>query len=105
PVEPVGDLELEPPRGHKLHADADAEERTPLLANGALQARAHARHRLETALAIGEGTDARKYDAVGNGDDFRIGSDHDLGGRAASRAARAPHSRSCPPRTRIGSAR
>ena len=65
--------------GQELHADADAEERPPLLEDGAAQRLDHARHGVEPAPAVGEGADAGQHDVVGAQDVRGVGGDLDLG--------------------------
>ena len=86
PAEPFGRLLLQPALGHELAADADAEERLAAPDHLLVQRLHHARHRVETAAAIGEGADARQHDAVGRRHDFRVRGDDDRVARLARRA-------------------
>lgn len=63
--------------GEKLHADADAEKRPPMIEHRALQRRHHPRQRVETAPAVAEGADTRQHDPVGGFHRARIAADDD----------------------------
>ena len=56
---------FEAPRGHELHADADAEKGPALLHDGLVQRVDHAGNGIEAAATVGEGADAGQDDAVG----------------------------------------
>ena len=53
------------PRGHQLHADADAEKGPPFANNRLGQGVEHAVERQQSTAAVSEGADTRQHDPVG----------------------------------------
>ncbi len=86
---PGRDAELEAALGHQLRADADAQERPQLLAHAPLQRLAHAGHRVQSVLAVGEGADARQHHAVGGAHDAGLSVTSIAASASLSRAARS----------------
>ena len=64
---------LQTARGHKLHADADTQERPTAPDHRLFQRIDHAIQRIESTPAIAESADAGQHDSVGRGDDARVG--------------------------------
>ena len=71
------DAVLDAAPGHQLHADADAEEGTPLAAHRLLQGLDHPGDRAQAATAVAERADARQHDMVGPPHQFRVGGHGD----------------------------
>ena len=58
---------FQPALGHQLHADADAEERTPGIATERSIAVAHAGHSGQPGGAVGERPLPRQHHPIGGG--------------------------------------
>ena len=63
PPQSLRHLVLEAPVGHELHADADAQERPPLVVNDLFERLPHACDGIEPAFAVGKGADAGTSEA------------------------------------------
>src|SRR5260370_1964937 len=63
--------------GHKLHADADPEERPATRTHALVERLHHAVESVEPAPAIGEGADARQHHALCAGDLLPLGRHND----------------------------